>query len=388
MLRPTFAAVVLLCTGASVGAQTRWLVPQQLPTLAAAVAAATDGDVIELQAGIHLVGGLRIGKGLTIVGSGAAIWGGQSGEPLTLAIPAGQELTLQGVALSHPFLYWGVALVLEQCLGRVTILDCSGVGTIQITGCDQVLLGGCTVRGARTSSLEGSPAHAALRVSASTVVLDRCAFIGPGANYETSTAANLGATVIGADVRCIDTLFRGGDAAVRLGVPALPGVAAVQTTASRLRLTGPVATASAGAFAGVPALVVTGGQLSIEPGQVATMTLAGGATLVRETRPRVLAVDVVPGRQATLMLVASSGAFGALAVSFPGDRVAVPGAVGDLWLDAVAMCVPTAGALTGALAWSVAVPAGWQLPVQVRWQGAILNAGGLTLTDPGAALLR
>jgi hypothetical protein len=81
------------------------------------------------------------------------------------------------------------------------------------------------------------------------------------------------------------------------------------------------------------------------------------------------------------------GTFGALLVGFPADRFVVPGFVGDAWIEPTTLCVAALGVQGGALAWNAAVPATWPLPVQFRWQGAVFDAGTVTLTDPGAALL-
>lgn len=380
--------VLVLAAGISAPAQSRLHVPLQHPDLASAVAAARDGDTIELAPGMHAVGGLRIAGSLHIIGPGAHLIGGLQGEPLTLAIPAGKELTLAGLGLSHPFLGTALALEVAQCRGRVTLLDCSGLASIRIADNSQVLLGRCTVLGRPTSAAAGSPGRLALDVSGSTVVLDRCSFTGSGANHETSTSASRAARIVGADVRCVDTTFRGGDAAVRFGVPTLPGAGAVLASASTLRMTGPGSALVAGSFATEPDLAMSSGELHLEPWMSPVVHLGSTATLVREFRPRVDATRVAAGQVATLSLQSLPGTFGALVVGFPGDRFGLHGVVGDAWMDATTLCVPVAGVQSQGIAWTTTVPPAWPLPVQVRWQGVVLDGGAFILTDPGAALLQ
>jgi hypothetical protein len=151
-------------------------------------------------------------------------------------------------------------------------------------------------------------------------------------------------------------------------------------------MTGAATVVAAGTFAPDPDVVMTSGQLVLEPWMNPTTTLSG-TVLLREVRPTVLATNVAAGQTASLLLQSPIGTFGILAVGFPGDRTIVPGFGGDVWLDPATLCVAAFGVQNGALGWTTLVPALWPLPVQFRWQGAVIDAGVATFTDPGAAVI-
>ena len=95
MLRPMgwFAPGVAFATVAvaALHAQQRLLVPSQYLTLAAAGAAANDGDTIELASGEQNTGGATITKTLNIVGTNTFLVG-----TLTITIPSGKALAMSG----------------------------------------------------------------------------------------------------------------------------------------------------------------------------------------------------------------------------------------------------------------------------------------------------
>ena len=147
-------------------------------------------------------------------------------------------------------------------------------------------------------------------------------------------------------------------------------------------------TLSAGSYATEPALILNGGTTVLDPSLFPTWVAYGGALIVCPVVPIVIANNVAAGLTANISVSAASGSFGALLVGFPADRVTVPGVAGDLWLDTATMCVPSLGATSTAIGWSVRVPTSWPFPAEFRWQGLVLdNNNALTLTAPGAALL-
>src|SRR5262245_20159640 len=108
--RVAFAAVA----AAALPAQQRLLVPSQYSTLAAAVAAANDGDTIELASGVRDMGGITITKTLNIIGTGSVLAG-----YMTIAIPSGKALSMIGCSIGDALLV--ADLFVTNSAGRVTI---------------------------------------------------------------------------------------------------------------------------------------------------------------------------------------------------------------------------------------------------------------------------
>lgn len=216
-------------------------------------------------------------------------------------------------------------------------------------------------------------------------MIDSCSFAG-FRGLEDVYRPSLAASFANSDVRCRNTTFRGGNGLVWQG-NTNRGREAIEATLCSLRLqVGTVV--DTGALGTAPPLLLNGGVTIIDPGVNATWTANGNAVVTRVALPVVSATGLSAGGVATIDLHSPEGTLGALMFGFPADRQLVAGVAGDAWLDAATLCVPVAGVQNGVLRWTTAVPAIWPWPVEVRWQGLVLDQGLLWLTDPGAAVLR
>ena len=361
--------------------------PGAFPTLAAAVAAASDGDVILVRTGIESVSGLRIDKSLRIIGEGSTFFSPitvlQDG-PLVIALPAGKELVLARLAPYSLNAMAPAAIEIDGCQGRVSLQDCgsgfasvaptgSAYPTIDIRDSSQVLLSGCDHIGF-------------LLVERSTVVADRCRFRGANAQVEFSAPSVNAAQFVDADVRCVDTVIQGGNGQHTLS-GTLPGSHAMNALRCNLVMAGPGMAVASGSLTTWSAIYLTDTTLTLEPGAIFTVN-ATNSTIVQQPLPSVGVAGMLLGQTGTLTLRSPTGTLGAIFVGLPGDRMPVPG-VGDLWLDPQHLCSAVLGVQNGSLAWSIALPPAPALfATPFRWQGAMLANGTVALSAPGAVLLR
>lgn len=378
---PLRCCVLAACLAAPLAPQQRLLVPAQYATLAAAADAASDGDTIELAPGVQSTGNATIVESLHIVGIGTTLNGN-----LTLSIPAGRWLTMSGCRLGETrpplvSVIGRVHLHLDRCAGRVTIGDAlPGFGTITISDSSQVLLHDIGLNDNVTYSSEP-----ALTIRRSTVVLDRCHFTGHR-SLENVYRGTLAALLTDADVRCRNSTFVGGNGQVWF-FSTNPGRNAIHATSSILRLEQGVAVAT-GYLGTDPPLTLDGGLAVLDPSVTAGHVALNGAVVHRAAMPIVVGQGVVGGGNGRLDLHSPVGTIGALLVGFPADRWTVPGVAGDAWLDPATMGVVALGIQNGSLSWTSAIPAAWPRPTEFRWHGLVLDGGVVTLTSPGAAVLR
>ena len=141
-------ALLLLFVAGTVTAQTTWIVdsgsPTAMPTLAAAVAAAADGDTIVIRHAIEgIAGQILLTKSLHIIGNTAtggapALYFANGG--LGIQIAAGKELVFANCRLS--MLTWNVpaAVNISNSAGRVVLQDLTGRFGLTIYFSQQVLL--------------------------------------------------------------------------------------------------------------------------------------------------------------------------------------------------------------------------------------------------------
>lgn len=379
----------LLCA-APLAAQTTWIVetgnPSALPTLAAAVAAASDGDVIRIRNPFENVAGLTIDKSLRIVGEGNSgfgveatlLAGGmQGGGPLTIAVGAGKTVCLTKCALGAWFgAQWGLFLSISDCQGQVTVQDApSGFGAIHILNSRQVRFSGVTYT-----------AEYPMQIGGSTIVFDRSTITGRPANYETSTLSAPAATISRSTVHCVDSTIRGGSGYMRF-TTVLPGSLAFPILSSTLTAAGSSVLAG-GAYASGSAIQATSSLLILDPPIAPTIT-AINSTVVQQPVPSVQPTNFAAGQTAALTLRTPTGSLSALLFGMPGHRTAIPGVFGELWLDPTALCTPLLGAQNGNLTWTIAIPPSPALfATPISWQGAMFHQGAAVLGPPGGALLR
>ena len=193
-------------------------------------------------------------------------------------------------------------------------------------------------------------------------------------------------------VHGMNTTLRGGDQAPgKAGPsPSFPAVRALTAVSSSLTLSGAGSSVSFGVTYVGPPIVgppisASGSSFVFHPGLQPAIGGTGN-TVTTRFLPTVSATGFVSGGNANLVVASPPGAPTALLFGAPGDRLAIPGVPGDLWIDPQNYCIPAVG--VGGASWAVTVPSSPVLFSQAyRWQGLVLSQG-LELGAPGSALLR
>jgi len=185
---------------AALPAQQRLLVPSQYPTLAAAVAAANDGDTVELATGAQNTGGATITKTLNIVGTNTTLYG-----TLTITIPAGKALSMSGCTCGF------ADLRVMFSAGRVTLADGPhGWGNLTIVNSAQVLLRNF---GFDTPIAILSTSHPGF-VQNSNVSIDNCVFRGFAVLAGTYNGATHALELVNSNVNIANSSLFGGMATI------------------------------------------------------------------------------------------------------------------------------------------------------------------------------
>ena len=382
--------LLLLLAAGTATAQTTWIVeagnPTALPTLAAAVTAAVDGDTIVIRhAGEWVVGPILLTKSLRIIGNTATggapslafFAGGLFGVGgLDIQIAAGKELVLANCSL-HSFVSPPSpvpSVNISSSVGRVTLQDITGFFALTIAQSQQVLL-------SRLDFMAAAP----IAITGSVVALDRCRVRGRNGDFETSRPAAQAMQLDNATVHGMDTIIRGGDAAWHaFGYePSMPGTRALTANSSTLTLSGAASSVASGVlYTGSPSESFQS-SFVFHPGL--QPAIGGTSTVATRILPVVAAVGFASGGNAQLT-VDAPGLLTALVFGVPGDRIAIPGVSGDLWIDPQDYCIASVG--FGSAVWAVTVPPAPVMFGKVyRWQGLALSQG-LEFGAPGSALLR
>src|SRR5262245_38601694 len=377
-------ALLLLFVAGTVTAQTTWIVggsgPTGMPSLSAAVAAAVDGDKIVLsQAMAGEPGTVVITKSLrifgNIAGGGAPLFLFGNGG-LDIQIAAGKELVFANCRLM-PFAanIFPAVVNISNSAGRVVLQDLTGFFRLTISQSQQVLLSRLDI-----------VTDAGTAITASVVALDRCTLHGrdgqPAWGFQSAQAMLLDSST----VHGMNTTLRGGDQGIgKTGPePSYPGSRALTAVSSSLTLSGAGSSVLSGTASVGPPIISTGSTFVFHPGL--QPAIGGTFTVTPRFLPTVSSNGFVSGGFANLIVTSPPGAPTALLFGAPGDRLAIPGVSGDLWIDPQEYCIPAIG--VGGASWAVTVPPSPVLfGMAYRWQGLVLSQG-LEFGAPGSALLR
>lgn len=382
--RPWFAVAGL---ASALAAQQTWTVNAsggpgaQFATLAAAVAAAADGDVIVCQHPMfgESLGGFTTSKGLTIVGDANGVPLQTLGAPIqVIGLPAGRTFRMAGFqAISDGEL----RITLQNCAGRVELDNLQArspdaffpsTPAIDIAQCASVVL--------RDVVDFGTPA---VRIDGSRVVLSSCWLgitrigVGGGPCLQATNA----------EVEVVQPVFRTGG---QLAGPNAPWPA-IAATNSVLRVSGGAgAIVSAGppiSATGGSAIVANSGAVRLDSAVVLAAgigqpTTAGTATFTMGPVPATWCIaPAVAGQALALATAAPAGAVAWLAVGLPTALASSP--LGPLGVDpASAVFLPAAiapvggGSIASLVAIPSTLPRGQGFAAQaVVWDGAALQTG-------------
>lgn len=360
--------------------------PGYYTTLNAAVAAAADGDtilIVRTPQPYLQVAPLTITKSLKIIGEDVSLVAG----PITISLAAGKDLVFAGCALGWGLFRLPLDLRIENCQGRVTLLDATLLASspnATIRNSSQVLI---SMRQAYGPVEAYAQWLAPMVIENSHVVFDRCAITGAHGDYESQFFPSEAVVATRSTVEFIDCTIRGGNGSTRGYPPSWSGRRAMSLTDSSVSFRGAGMLVASGSLTNDPPILASGCTLQHEPGFQAAMALTATSVVVRHL-PSVSVAGLPHGPSGTLTVNSAPGVLAALLVGFPADRTTMPQA-GSLWLDPATACVGVLGVQNGALAWSFTVPGRPILTgTQIRWQSAAVTGGNFELSAPGATFFR
>lgn len=345
------------------------------PTLQAAVAAATDGDVIRVRpTGVYDFT-TTITKGLAIVADSTVV---SFEGPLQISgVPASQRCIVRGLrpanSIGQQFLpakirvvgCAGPVSIEEVVLDHITFPACAGgfgCPALEIVGCAQVTVDRCTAYGAP-----------ALRTSSSHVAVSGSTLQGQPAVSFWGQSSSVGLDVVGGALWLSGTVVRGGNGDPVGGLPgrtaaSIDGIVRVAGGA----LTGGYSTTYE------PAAVVAANQvLTLDSSVALSGAVVGNQAIV--DAGRVEFVPAAPGQPFTAGLVGPAGSIGALAWGLPAPPL--PTFFGEMWFDPGAYVVIAIGVLPLA-AVSVPLPA-FTVPGELfTLQGLVIDQGQWRFSNP------
>jgi len=297
-------------------------------SLAPAIAAAADGDLLLVRAGFYVEDVVLDGKGLRLVADSGAVVAVQS---LTVRnLSASQAASIRGIGR----LGLSQSLVLAQNLGAVWIEESSvPIGPFVLA---DAVIDGCSaveIRNANFVLFAGSAGDRSLSVSASSVAFHGCSIVGPRASNE-FTPGGIGVAIGNSQVDFYDCSIVGGAGANQTFLGPTAGGAGIQasgTAAVRL-----VATTVAGGQGGTgPGSSAADGPAFSITAPATVTTLAGNAhrltteRVVREGQSTSITLEGDPGDRAFVRISSAQsapvhfpGVVGALVTAFPASSIA------------------------------------------------------------------
>lgn len=333
-------------------------------SIAAAVAAVPDGAVLLVRAGLY--GEFTIGdQSLAVLGGPGVVVSDVLGAPIRIdGLSSGKAVTLYGLDWSS---YSGPSrLQCTNCAGRIMVESCranlavsSAGGRIELTDCARV--------GLRASSLEGGGImYSCVEAVRSNLLVEDSWLRGYRAAIELSLSQ---VQVVNCQLECWGGFFAAYPVWMHGGELRVSGATSIVLTS----------TASVFAIGGGNGRAVIDPTTSLQ--NVASPPFSPQIAVQMRSIPRLIAGTQPLGGSASATLSIPAGAAGALAAGFPGVPFPVAGLADPVWLDtgAALRAIGAAPALTSAYA----VPnATFVLGVQITWQGAVLNAGSVALSNP------
>lgn len=345
------------------------------PTLQAAVAAATDGDVIRVRpTGVYDFSA-TITKGIAIVADSTVV---SFEGPLQISgVPASQRCVVRGLrpanSIGQQFLparirvvgCAGPVSIEEVVLDHITFPACAGgfgCPAIEIVGCAQVTIDRCTAYGAP-----------ALRTSSSHVAVSGSTLQGQPAVSFWGQSSSVGLDVVGGALWLSGTFVRGGNGDPVGGLPAR----AAASIDGMVRVAGGALTGGFLVGYAPAAVVATNQVLTLDSSVVLSGAIVGNQAIVEAGR--VEFVPAAPGQPFTAALVGAGGSLGALAWGLSASPQ--PTLFGELWFDPDAYVVLAIGALPLA-ATSVPLPPFTATGEVFTLQGLWIDQGRWRFSNP------
>ncbi len=380
----------LILLSASLTAQTTWTVcasgGAQFSTIAAAVAAAADGDTIVClppQFGTALTG-FTTSKGVTIVG-GSGPWA------IPIRADATSPIVVQGLPAGRAFRMAGFQFIQDGQL-RIDVQSCQGHVHLEDIGArdfDFFFPNGPSIVVANSASVTlraiatfGMPA---LQVDNSRLVAERCGFGVPLAGLRGGS----GVVANGSELDLAQCVVDTGS----LSLGPNQHVPAISATNSVVRIGGDgnarVAGGAAGAPGGIP-IVANGGSVAIDPMVVVVPGLgqpifSGSAAFLVQPTPATWTSPATLGQLLELRTSAPAGAVVFQAVGVASALQSTP--FGSLGVDLgqpLLFFPAAAPTVSGWASASILVPASLQPGSAFAGQSAVAVGGQLTLSSPAS----
>ncbi len=295
----------------------------QFSDLPSAIAAAVSGDTLDVRVGEYT--GFSTNKGLHIQGVPGVLINRLPNilQLFNVSIPAGERFTMRDVEVSSPATLLPNGF--SNCLGNVVLENVSMAALsrpLAITQC---------------ASVEAEQFSGALLISDSSVSLENCALLGvrsgrldqsPAVSATRSNVVISGSTVRGG----VNTSFFAGPIpAVRLNAAQLTllGFGSMDEVVAGTALNGSQVPTSA--VIGTGSVLFDGG-LSVM-GVYGAPPFAPGIAVTTTDLPALRTTGGLLGGVVQIELRAPASEVWFLAIGFPTSPVAVPGLLGEFWLD-------------------------------------------------------
>lgn len=352
-------------------------------TLEAAIAAATNGDVIEVRsAGAPYIWGLIspppvVSKGLTIVGDASLV--PFLGVLRISNLPASQRVVFRSFR----------AAVGQGTSSSVEVINCQGAVVLEQLNLSGVVGGfggaheGLTITGSANVSvkdcqIDGAPA---LRVAGSSVAVSNSAARSVPADVATFVSTGPGLVASASSVVMTGTLVVGGAEDVSFPGSGAPGVSMI---GGSLRLAGGTLVGGGNVATAYDAATLNGSAtLTRDSATNVSQPIVGGTQILAESG-RVGFTSAAPGQNASFTMQGPAGAVGALFWALPIPPTQTP--IGRLWGD------PNVHVLVGVdvlpLSATLPIPAFSTVADVFVVQGILFDQGQIVLSNPVRSAVR